>query len=71
MSQAPPDLDLDLDPAKLEELGDALERLALSRLDRENALTLAGCDDEAQLMASWRQGVRAAAEFIRTWPKPP
>lgn len=61
----------DLDAATLEKLGDALERLAFSRLERENALTLAGCDEEAQRMASWRQGVRAAAEFVRTWPPEP
>ncbi|WP_394843353.1 hypothetical protein LZC95_40685 [Pendulispora brunnea] len=68
-----PDLDLDHDhaPSKLEELVDALERLAFSRLARENALALAGCDEEAQLMASWRDGVRAAADFVRTWPDAP
>jgi len=50
-----------------EELGDALERFAFSRLDEENRLHLAGRFGEAAAIAFWRQGVRDAADLVRTW----
>jgi len=57
----------ELEKAVLEELVDALESFAFSKLDAENNLLLAGCHSEAQAIASWRRGVRDAAHAVRTW----